>query len=109
MEQPLSKLALDYWYQVLIVAGLAVFLLTGAGLLKEFPTLPTAMISLGTFLFGVGEWINHPLQTSLRAGSAYFPAAVVRGHPRNGRVIGYVFDIAGVAAITLGIYRLVCQ
>ena len=40
MENPLSKLALDYWYQVLMVVCVLVFLLTGAGILKEVPVAP---------------------------------------------------------------------
>ena len=65
MDNPISKLALEHWYQVLMAAGLFLFLLSGAGLLKEFPTLPTAAIAIGVFFFGMGEWINHPLQTAL--------------------------------------------
>ncbi|WP_256325427.1 hypothetical protein [Nitrosospira sp. Nsp18] len=31
MENPLSKLALDYWYQVIMVAGFAIFILCAPG------------------------------------------------------------------------------
>lgn len=61
MENPLSKLALEHWYQVLMVAGLAVFLLAGGGLLPALPVKPTLLVSLGAFFFGLGEWVNHPL------------------------------------------------
>jgi len=105
MENPLSKLALDYWYQVIMVVGIVVFLLVGAGLLKAFPVVPTATISLGVFFLGLGEWINHPLQTKLRAPDAFFPNVVITGHPRNASVLGYVFDIFGLGLIGYGCYR----
>ena len=106
MENPLSKLALDYWYQVLMVVGIVVFLLAGAGLLKAFPTIPTALISFGAFWLGLGEWINHPLQTALRAPSIYFPGGIITGHSRNGRLLGYFFDILGLGLISFGAYKL---
>lgn len=106
MENPLSKLALDYWYKVLMVVGIVVFFFVGAGLLKVFPVVPTATISLGVFFLGLGEWINHPLQTMLRAPDAFFPGSVIKGYPRNASVLGYVFDIFGLGLIGYGCYRL---
>lgn len=105
MDNPLSKLALDYWYKVVLVVCIVIFLLTGAGLLPAFPTAPTALISLGGFFIGLGEWINHPLQTRLFAGSARFPAGVVSGHPRTTTILGFTFDLLGVALVAYGGYK----
>ena len=79
MENPLSKLELEHWYQVLMVVSVVVFLLAGSGVLKTFPTAPTALISLGAFFVGLGEWKNHPLQTGFLAANAYRPGGVVSG------------------------------
>jgi hypothetical protein len=106
VENPLSKLALDYWYKVVMVASLVIFLLCGAGLLKSFPIVPTAVISLGSFFIGLGEWINHPLQTSLLAASAYHPAGVLTGHPRSNKPIGVLFIVLGLAGVGFGAYKL---
>lgn len=106
MDNPLSKLALDHWYQVLMVVGIVVFILAGMGVLKAFPVAPTALISLGGFLVGVGEWINHPLQTALMPATARFPGGVITGHPRSPKVIGVAFDILGLALIGIGFYKL---
>jgi len=106
MDNPLSKLALDYWYQVLMVVSIAVFLLTGAGLLHAFPTVPTAIISLGGFFVGLGEWINHPLQTALTPPSAYYPQGVLTGHPRNSSLLGIAFVVLGLVLVGVGIYKL---
>jgi hypothetical protein len=103
MDNPLSKLALDYWYQVLMVVGIVVFLLCGAGLLKAFPILPTAMLSLGCFFIGLGEWINHPQRTAIRT---VFPAGIITGHPRSANALGIGFDLLGAGLIGFGLYRL---
>ena len=100
MAGPLDKLALDYWYKVLMVAGFAVFLLAGAGYLHALPTKPTLLISLGVFLFGLGEWCNHPLQEQLGIGYK------ITGHPRNASFSGLVFDLIGLALIGAGIWHM---
>lgn len=105
MDNPLSKLALDYWYKVLMVIGVVIFLLTGAGLLKAFPTMPTALISMGLFWLGLGEWINHPIQTILKAPEYPFPGGIITGHPRNNSPLGITFVVIGVALIVFGGYK----
>ncbi len=106
MDNPLSKLVLDYWYKALMVVSVVVFLSAGAGLLREFPTVPTATISLGGFFIGIGEWINHPLQTALMRATASFPGGVLSGHRRSPKPTGVAFDILGTVLICIGIYRL---
>jgi hypothetical protein len=105
MDNPLSKLALDYWYQVMMVVCVVVFLLCGAGILKAFPTVPTAAISAGGFFVGLGEWINHPLQTAIMRQTAYQPGGVIKGHPRNNKPLGILFVVLGLALVVFGIYR----
>lgn len=83
-----------------MVVGFIVFLLSGMGMLKAYPTLPTAQISLGIFFFGIGEWINHPLQTRIAA------FGVITGHPRNTSISGVLFDLLGIALIGFGTYQL---
>jgi hypothetical protein len=106
MDNPLSKLALDYWYQVLMVVSVAVFLLTGAGVLKAFPTAATALISLGGFWIGLGEWINHPLQTSFLSPNVYRPSGVLTSHPRQSKPIGIIFLLLGLILVAFGLFRL---
>lgn len=106
MDNPLSKLALDYWYKVVLVVCIAIFLLTGAGLLHTFPTVPTAIISLGGFFVGLGEWINHPLQTALVPPSAYHPPGVLKGHPRKPTLLGVAFLVFGLVLVGVGVYKL---
>lgn len=104
---PLAKLALDHWYQVLMVVCVVVFLLSGAGILKAFPVPPTAAISAGGFFIGLGEWINHPLQTVIMRATAYQPGSVLAGHPRSNKIIGVAFVALGIALVVYGVYLLV--
>lgn len=106
MEKLLSNLVLDYWYKVLMAVGILVFISTASGLLPKLPTAPSLLISMGVFFWGLGEWINHPLQTGLMPATAYMPAGVVTSHPRNVRPIGVIFDLVGFVLLAVGLYRL---
>lgn len=107
MENPLSKLSLDYWYQVLMVVCVIVFLLSGAGMLKAFPVAPTAAISAGGFFIGLGEWINHPLQTTIASATAYLPGGVFTGHPRRNGPLGLLFVVLGLVLVGYGLYNAI--
>jgi hypothetical protein len=106
MENPLSRMALEYWYQVFMVVCVIVFLLCGAGMLKAFPVLPTAAISAGGFFLGLGEWINHPLQTTIVNPTAFQPGGIITGHPRSNSAIGIMFVIVGIGLVGFGMYRM---
>jgi hypothetical protein len=105
MENPLSKLDLDYWYQSLMVVSVAVLLSSGAGVLKAFPTVPTALISLGCFGIGLGESKNHPLQTSILPPTVYRPGGILTGHPRRSSAVGNIIVVLGIILVALGIYK----
>ena len=105
MENPLSKLALDYWYQVLLVVSVVVFLLVGAGMLKAFPVVPTATIAAGTFFVSLGEWVNHPLQSKILSATAYRPGGIITSHPRANSAIGVFFVMLGFLLLVFGGYR----
>ena len=105
VENPLSKLALDYWYQVVMVVSIVVFLLAATGALKALPTVPTVLISLGAFWIGVGEWVNHPVQSRFVSGTAYHPSAVLTSHPRQPKAVGTFFLWLGIILVAWGIFR----
>jgi hypothetical protein len=106
MENPLAKLALDYWYQVLMVVSIFIFALTGAGLLPAFPTIPAALISLGSFFISLGEWINHPLQTRIIPQTTHSPAGIATSHPRNNTPTGITFVLLGFCLAGFGTYKM---
>lgn len=106
ISNPLSNLILDYWYKVLMVVGFFVFLLAGLGLLSAFPIAPTVLISSGLFFLGLGEWINHPLQTEFVEANAYHPSGQLTGYPRNNTPVGVLFALLGFSLIIYGLLRL---
>lgn len=101
MENPLAKLKLDYWYKVVILIAFSVFLANGGGYLKEYPTIPTALISLGSMFIGLGEWKNHPLQTVV------YSHGVGSSHPRKFSFIGSVFVFVGSILCWMGLRELI--
>ena len=100
MENSLAKLKLDYWYKVVILIAFSVFIANGGGYLKEYPTNPTALISLGSIFIGLGEWKNHPLQTVL------YSHGVGSSYPRKFSFIGSLLVFAGSILCWLGLREL---
>lgn len=105
MDNPLSQLALDYWYKVVMVVCVIIFMLIGSGHLPEFPTAPTALISIGGFFIGLGEWINHPFQTIVIQRDA-FTRDILEGHLRRNSQLGICLDVFGVLLVLAGIYKM---
>lgn len=101
MQNPLSKLALDAWYKALAALGGAGLFLTGAGIFTAFPTGPTAAISAGTLLIGIGEWINH--STLIERAPMPLPDGVITRTVRFTRPIGAVCVLGGVALAVHGL------
>ncbi len=106
MQNPMAKLVLDHWYKVMIGIGGFVFLLNGAGLLPAYPTGATALIAIGVFLWGIGEWINHPYQEILLPGNFGQAIAKLSGHPRKASGLGIIFDVIGLGSIAFGIFKI---
>lgn len=104
MNNPLSKLTLDYWYKVLIVAGAFVFLLNGTGVLSAYPR-PYSTGFPWRLFWGIGEWINHPYQEMLQYDGLGRVTATISGYPRNPKRIGVVFDILAFVLIAIGVWK----
>jgi len=58
----LKNLTLDYWYKMLIPICVGLFVLSLTVPLQVIPNGALMLISIGGFLIGTGEWINHPYQ-----------------------------------------------
>lgn len=106
---PLEKLVIDYWYKAIAVAGLFVLVLSLTVNLVNIDNNVVQLLSLGAFFIGLGEWVNHPLQTSLIPASALYPAGKLTGHPRNSSFSGILLDLIGVVLIGIGIYKLLAE
>jgi len=103
---PLAKLAIDYWYNAIAVAGLFILVISLTINLVNVDNNVVQLISLGAFFIGLGEWVNHPLQVELVAPTHNFPGGKLSGHPRNSSFIGVFFDLIGIALVVTGIYKI---
>lgn len=67
-QNPLASLAIDYWYKILPAVG-TVTLLVGLTVdVKGVTNTLVQLVSIGVIFIGIGEWINHPLQTRIGGG-----------------------------------------
>lgn len=105
MNNPLSKLTLDYWYKVLIVAGAFVFLLNGTGVLSAYPPGPTALVSLGVFFGALVSGLTTPTRkcssTTTSVGLQQ-PFLVTRETPSESESC---FDILAFVLIAIGVWK----
>ena len=99
----LKNLKLDQWYMVLMALGAVVFVLAITVQL-QVPNAPVALIALGMFFVGLGEWRNHPYQARIEPGMGMLWK--VSGHPRSASALGLLFDALGLLLGAVGLYRL---
>ena len=109
MDEPKAWLKIEHWYHALVAVGAAGSI---AALAFEFHGVANAhvlLVSLGLFFIGLGEWINHPLQTVIVPPNAYyFPGGGhLTGHPRNAKALGSLFDLLGFSVGAIGMYKII--
>jgi hypothetical protein len=101
-----SFLRVKYWYQCFVVLGILGIV---ASLSVKIDTITNsdALLFLGLFFFGTGEWINHPVQSAFVPPNAYTggPGIITR-HNRQPSFRGYLFDILGFLLILAAAYKL---
>lgn len=106
MAEPHAVFKIEHWYHALAALGAAGVI---SALAFEFPGVANAhvlLVSLGGFFVGLGEWINHPLQTAILPRSAYHSGGIITGHPRNARALGNLFDVFGFVLVAFGAYKI---
>jgi len=95
----MKSLALDHWYKVVIWIGVAAMGLS-LTIPLQVPNLAVLLMGAGAFIFGIGQWINHPLQT--RMAGVY----KLSSHNRLTSAGGIVAEVVGLAILSAGIYVL---
>lgn len=110
MDNPLSNLALDFWYKVVLAVGVVVFLLSLTFELKGVSNSIALLISLGASFIGLGEWVNHPKSTSIVPPNDTYPGYMqIEHHKRKNTLLGNLFLILGLALVGYGIYRALIE
>jgi len=91
----LKNLDLRHWWIAVVASGIA---FTTAAIAAQF--VPMIFLGLGLLLFGIGEWIDHPIQTQLG------PNFKVTSYPRHTTVLGFILDAVGIGLMCVGLYKL---
>lgn len=105
MDNPLSNVKIQYWYHAIMVISGFLLLYSLTVPLVGIDNSTVQKLSLGAFFVGLGEWINHPLQTKIYPPSYHMPTGgVVTGYPRNNSFMGILFDILGICLVIWGCF-----
>jgi hypothetical protein len=84
-----------HWW---ILVGIAGALIATASAPVKF--VPGFVIGLALLFFGVGQWIDHPIQTSRSQG------VITTRHPWRPSVLGVTLSLGGIALFAFGAFRL---
>lgn len=98
MDNPLKSLQITNWYKAVTVLS-ALCLVIGLTTQRDI----VALLSLGAFLIGIGEWNNHRMATEFRQTPAGI--AKVTDIEWHASWLGVLLDILGVATIAFGLFR----
>jgi len=99
MTNPLRNLIIDKWYKVPLVLGACVLVLALSVELKNVSNNLVQCVALGFIFIGIGEWINHPLQTKVSLGFK------LTSYNRLPSYLGTLFDILGFITIMVSIWK----
>jgi hypothetical protein len=91
----LKKFDLEHWWKLLAAAGATIVV---ASIAVKFT--PTIFLGLGLLACGIGEWIDHPLQTKIGQGFK------ITGYPRSPSILGVVLDGVGIVLAIVGLIKL---
>ncbi len=103
MGEILKNLSLEYWYKMLILACFGLFVLSITVPLQGIPNAALALISMGGFFIGMGEWINHPYRERIHLERNI----KIFGHPRSPKFGGLALDVVGAIAVIWGAWKLI--
>lgn len=106
MDKAPARFELDHWYKVLVLAGAAGVAGALAFDLGDVDSRHVLLLALGVFFVGLGEWVNHPIQTIVFQKTRYDPIHVVTGYPRHPKRLGTLFDLLGALLVGLAIYKI---
>ena len=95
-ENLLSNLKIDYWYKMLPVIGTVTLILGLTVEVKGVTNTLVQLVSIGVIFVGIGEWINHPLQTGV------VPGFKITSYNRVNTIAGNLWDLLGLSFIIYG-------
>lgn len=94
----LSNLKIDYWYKILPVIGCFLIIISLTVDVKVFDNITVFLLGLGVICVGIGEWINHPLQTAVGHN------CIITSYNRLNKLSGNVWDFIGFFVMVVSLY-----
>lgn len=102
-----TSFQIEYWYHVFIVIGAVGAIASLVFDFKGVANKDAFILFLGMFFVGIGEWINHPLETRIVGPYVYSAGGgIVTGNPRKNVTLGTLCDILGAVLIGVGVYKI---
>ena len=92
-QNPFSALKIDDWYKLLPVIGGVTLVLALTVEMRGVPNVLVQLVSIGVIFIGIGEWINHPMQTKI------VPGFKITSHIRLNTFSGNFWDLLGIGMI----------
>jgi len=94
-------LKLDHWTKAAASIGCAIAVAAlGFGNNEAF------LVGFGVALYGLGEWVNHPIHTRFQPGSNPGQTLKIYGYKRHNSFTGILLAVAGVVVTALGAYTI---
>ncbi len=100
MSDPLARLKIEHWWHAFTVLGAAGIVASLAFDPKVISQKDALLFCFGLFLFGVGQWINHPRSQRV------VPGFIVTSHHRQPSFMGVAFEVFGFVGICIASYRM---
>jgi len=100
LSNPLSGLKIDHWWHAFTVVGGAGTIASIALTSPAIPQRDLILLFLSLFLFGVGQWINHPIQMG------FHPMGTLTSYPRKTYFTVFALEIAAVVIFSIGVFRI---
>lgn len=96
----MEKVDLSHWWTASFAGGVA--LAVAAAAIGHNALI---LIGVGFACFGLGEWINRPIQQALHHG--YGTQGIITSYPWRPRPVGLALDALGIILFFIGIYQLI--
>ena len=104
MSNPLSGLKIEHWWQAFTVTGVVGMVACFAVRFDFIPQRDAFLIFLGMFLFGVGQWINHPIQCGYYDDGRI--SYTTKGYHRKSMFLGVCLELLGGMIFVIEIFKV---
>jgi hypothetical protein len=104
MGNPMAEFKMEHWWHAFTVTGAGGMIASLAVKFDFIPQRDAFCLFLGMFLFGIGQWINHPVQANIH----FDPRATFTstGHPRHCTFFGVCLELLGGLIFVVEVFRI---